>query len=94
LYKKLLIAQRDGDANEIAKAEAEIPQREREYKSVAVDYLQLLPSYFNSGCCCYSDGDITGIEITDGHIALIKWSIEKGREILESASFAELLDNN
>jgi predicted phosphodiesterase len=31
------------------------------------------PNYFNTGCCCYSDGDITGLEITQGKIRLIKW---------------------
>ena len=34
---------------------------------------KLKPSYFNSGCCCYNDGDITGIEIDTDHIRLIKW---------------------
>jgi predicted phosphodiesterase len=34
---------------------------------------KMKPSYFNSGCCCYNDDDITGIEIADGKIALIKW---------------------
>ncbi|MEJ7609927.1 MAG: metallophosphoesterase [Ferruginibacter sp.] len=37
----------------------------------------LKPSYFNTGCCCFSDGDITGIEIADGHIRLIKWYDEE-----------------
>jgi hypothetical protein len=32
------------------------------------------PTYFNSGCCCFSDGDITGIEIENGSIRLIKWT--------------------
>src|SRR5205085_8586724 len=36
----------------------------------------LKPSYFNSGCCCYNDGDITGIEIASGKISLIKWHSE------------------
>ena len=33
------------------------------------------PSYFNTGCCCFSDGDITGIEIAEGCIRLIKWTL-------------------
>ncbi len=37
----------------------------------------LKPSYFNSGCCCFDDGDITGIEICDGFIRLIKWYDEE-----------------
>jgi len=31
------------------------------------------PCYFNTGCCCYADGDITGIEIADGKIRLVRW---------------------
>jgi predicted phosphodiesterase len=31
------------------------------------------PTYFNSGCCCFNDGDITGIEIAEGFIRLVKW---------------------
>ena len=33
-----------------------------------------LPVYFNTGCCRYEDGDITGIEIEDGNMRLIKWA--------------------
>ena len=31
------------------------------------------PSYFNSGCCAYRDGDITGLELSEGEIRLIRW---------------------
>jgi len=31
------------------------------------------PCYFNTGCCRFSDGDITGIEITGKTISLVKW---------------------
>jgi UDP-2,3-diacylglucosamine pyrophosphatase LpxH len=31
------------------------------------------PCYFNPGCSCYNDGDITGIEIIDGEIRLVRW---------------------
>lgn len=37
----------------------------------------LKPSYYNTGCCCFDDGDITGIEIADGYIRLIKWFDEE-----------------
>jgi len=36
--------------------------------------LMEVPCYFNTGCCSYSDGDITGIEISEGEIKLIKFS--------------------
>ncbi|MFP5081849.1 metallophosphoesterase [Pedobacter sp. JCM 36344] len=53
-------------------------------------------TYFNSGCCCYSDGDITGIEIGEGMIRLIKWKTNEGdtrRILLEEASLELLLDS-
>jgi hypothetical protein len=31
------------------------------------------PCYFNTGCCSFGDGDITGIEIRDGSIFLVRW---------------------
>jgi len=31
------------------------------------------PCYFNTGCCSFGDGDITGIEISDGTIRLVRW---------------------
>ncbi|MCP9752693.1 metallophosphoesterase [Ferruginibacter sp. HRS2-29] len=52
------------------------------------------PSYFNTGCCCYDDGDITGIEIADGFIRLIKWYDEEvfsKRMVLEEKEIGELL---
>jgi hypothetical protein len=32
------------------------------------------PCYFNTGCCCFPDGDITGIELAAGEIRLVRWS--------------------
>jgi UDP-2,3-diacylglucosamine pyrophosphatase LpxH len=37
------------------------------------DTLKTSPSYFNTGCCRFRDGDITGIEITGQYIRLVKW---------------------
>jgi hypothetical protein len=31
------------------------------------------PCYFNTGCCSYGDGDITGIEIDGDLIRLVRW---------------------
>lgn len=36
------------------------------------------PCYFNTGCCSYYDGSITGIEIASGRIRLVRWTGEKG----------------
>jgi predicted phosphodiesterase len=55
--------------------------------------INLKPSYFNSGCCCYNDGDITGIEIAGAKISLVKWHLENdtsNRMILEEVSLQQL----
>ncbi|MGZ9165083.1 MAG: hypothetical protein ACXW4U_07895, partial [Anaerolineales bacterium] len=31
------------------------------------------PSYFNAGCCAFLDGDVTGLELSDGEIRLVRW---------------------
>lgn len=50
-------------------------------------------SYFNTGCCAFSDGDITGLEIADGQIRLVRWpnnQDEPKPQILERAPIREL----
>jgi hypothetical protein len=49
--------------------------------------------YANTGCCCYDDGDITGIEITvpDDEIRLVKWTPDGDRRVLASANLSEVL---
>lgn len=37
------------------------------------------PCYFNTGCCCFSDGSITGIELDEGEIRLVRWPDHDGR---------------
>ncbi|TXJ25906.1 MAG: metallophosphoesterase [Chitinophagaceae bacterium] len=93
LYKQFQAAEMNKDREAIASLYAEIRRREKEFTSVAVDYQTMRPSYFNSGCCCFIDGDITGIEISDASIRLIKWTKKDGtpkRELLEEISLEEL----
>ena len=57
------------------------------------DKKEIKPSYFNSGCCCYNDGNITGIEIAEGMMRLVKWTWEPKcctRLVLEEVSLNEL----
>ena len=59
-----------------------------------VEQSSIKPSYFNTGCCCFDDGDITGIEIANGFIRLIKWYQEKNisvRIVLEEIELEKLL---
>ena len=43
------------------------------------------PCYFNTGCCSFADGDITGLELVDGSISLVKWS-DKKKTVIDSSN--------
>lgn len=79
LYLRLEEAKMAGDAKAIQQISAEIPRRRREYDFVNHSFKNMKPSYFNSGCCCFDDGTITGIEISSGFIRLVKWSLTDGK---------------
>lgn len=90
LYKQLQTAiVAKNDVEEI-KLRSDILKLEKNFTAVAIDYMTMKPCYFNTGCCCYSDGDITGIEIADGDIKLIKWSVANGKQVLEKMSLVDL----
>ena len=79
LYQRLEKARTLDDADALKKIEEEIPRRKREYDYINQSFHSMKPTYFNSGCCCFDDGTITGIEIQDGFIRLIKWSLIQGK---------------
>lgn len=56
----------------LADLEGQIAARLREHPRCD-DPVQTLPAYFNTGCCIFDDGDITGMEIEDGVLRLVKW---------------------
>jgi UDP-2,3-diacylglucosamine pyrophosphatase LpxH len=77
---------------EIAHLKAEIKRREEKYPP-CTDTIKTKPSYFNTGCCRFEDGDITGIELDNGQIRLIKWTQdgpEFARKILEETPLSEV----
>ncbi|HYW50020.1 MAG TPA: hypothetical protein VE861_05405 [Gemmatimonadaceae bacterium] len=52
-----------------------------------------LPAYFNTGCCKFIDGDITGMEIEGGMLRLIKWKRSADgatRTVLQEAPLRDL----
>ena len=49
-----------------------------------------LPAYFNTGCCKFSDGDITGIEIHMGMLRLVKWKATGERMVLQEGALRDL----
>jgi predicted phosphodiesterase len=79
LYQGLEKARIRGDAEEVKKIMGELPRRKREYDFINHSFETMKPTYFNSGCCCFDDGTITGIEISDGNIRLIKWRLVNGK---------------
>jgi hypothetical protein len=79
LYNRLEKARTLNDAEAIKNIEAEIPRRKNEYDFIHPSFQKMKPTYFNSGCCCFDDGTITGIEISGGVIRLIKWSLVNGK---------------
>ncbi|HEY0039398.1 MAG TPA: metallophosphoesterase [Flavisolibacter sp.] len=94
LYRQLQIAEQMDDDTMLELIREEIKKRRFEYNHVSHDYLVMKPTYFNSGCCCFNDGDITGIEIENGYLRLIKWSAKGNvskRQVLEEEKLAFLL---
>jgi hypothetical protein len=53
------------------------------------------PCYFNTGCCSFGDGDVTGLEIADGEIRLVRWPDDEGDpapKLLASESLRTVLE--
>jgi UDP-2,3-diacylglucosamine pyrophosphatase LpxH len=52
------------------------------------------PCYFNTGCCSFGDGDITGLEINEGKIRLVRWLEDAGGAVgqeLEAVPLRQVL---
>ena len=95
LAKQLEKATAAGELNQVELYKKEIEKRKAEYAGKKILRTNAVPTYFNTGCCCFNDGDITGIEIADGFIRLVKWEIiEKGskRKVLEESPLFYLFD--
>lgn len=93
LYSELEEAKKVKDRNKITELEQQINHRHSKGDKLP-DFSGYLDTYFNSGCCCFNDGDITGIEIEDGCIRLIKWRYGKSQEserlVLEESKLGDL----
>ena len=90
LNKALQVA----DEEKVEKLQAELIFRQKEYEGKQANRLMAQPTYFNTGCCCFNDGDITAIEISEGMIRLVKWQEEgdqSKRMVLEESSLVYLV---
>ncbi|HYE56036.1 MAG TPA: metallophosphoesterase [Chitinophagaceae bacterium] len=95
LTTQLARAKEENDTTRIAELQAELEKRKAEYAGKQFLKTMAIPSYFNTGCCCFFDGDITGIEIADGDIRLVKWEQEKEvpqRKVLEQSPLTYIFD--
>ena len=92
LYASLNKAKKKGDLVNTAQLEKKISALHLQ-GDTQPDFYGYLDTYFNSGCCCFNDGDITGIEIADGCIRLIKWRYNhklSERVVLEECKLEDL----
>ena len=90
LERQLVAARSLGAADEIANLRAELEYaRVREARR---GFTMDQPSYFNTGCCCFADGDVTGLEIEAGEIRLVRWLDNEGRRQLQLLTKLKLED--
>ncbi len=95
LTKELALAKEQNNLELIKILSAQLDKRKAEYAGKQFIKTMVIPSYFNTGCCCFSDGDITGIEMSEGEIRLIKWEESEGqskRSVLESSSLGYIFE--
>lgn len=93
LNRQWFYAKEKNDQDTVNKIYDEVKLYRNRFDTIELDYAKYSPNYFNTGCCCFSDGDITGIEIEDGFIRLIKWKQDEGqskRILLEEKALSEL----
>ena len=68
-----LIAKGDQSSERCETIERRIKALEKKTTAIGTLVADSQPCYFNTGCCSFADGDITGIELSNGEIRLIKW---------------------
>jgi predicted phosphodiesterase len=94
IERGLAKARAGGDPRQVAELRAKIElARARERERGGPGFSMLKPFYFNTGCCSFSDGDVTGIEIAEGQIKLVRWPDDAGEpkpKILAQAVLKEV----
>jgi hypothetical protein len=68
-----------GKTSRIPELRAELEHARAEQRNSQKAFAITPPSYFNTGCCSFGDGDVTGIEIADGEIRLVRWPDDAGQ---------------
>jgi len=90
IQKQIEKAQRENNIAAIPALAQALRERKVEYSGKGLIRTKAQPSYFNSGCCCFSDGDMTTIEIDSGRIRLVKWQYENQQPVRKVLEESEL----
>lgn len=91
IEQELVKARTAGDLKRVAELRAQMElARAREREHGGSEFSMLKPCYFNTGCCSFSDGDVTGIEIAEGQIKLVRWPDDAGEPKPKILAQAEL----
>lgn len=72
-------AKATGDRDRVATLRAELEWTKVVQLRVAPPVPIQPPCYFNTGCCCFPDGDVTGLELADGEIRLVRWPTDEDK---------------
>ncbi len=95
IYKKIGLARKENNTALIKEIQDTLPIGANRDQTDP-DFSLYKKNYFNTGCCCFDDGDITGIEISEGSIRLIKWEYDGNgasqRILLEEERISSLFD--
>lgn len=96
LYLQLESAQKNGDKTMVEQMQNKLKAGQFTGNvSPRLEYSK--NTYFNTGCCCFSDGDITGIELEGHQIRLVKWKQNQqgaDRIVLEECELEQLLQSS
>jgi len=95
LNKQLDKARSQDHNDQVNELQQELERRQGEYAGKQFHKTMAIPSYFNTGCCCFVDGDITVIEIEGDSVSLVKWQEENDqpvRIVLEHAPLSYLFE--
>ncbi|RPA67682.1 metallophosphoesterase [Cyclobacteriaceae bacterium YHN15] len=93
LRERLAEAVKNGNSAQVEELEEKIKRHPSQCNGNGASNSKYKPTYFNAGCCCFSDNSISGIEISDGFARLVRWYDSVGeskREVLEELPLQEL----
>jgi hypothetical protein len=79
LERELETARDAGDTNRAAGARAQLEAQQARGRARKYDEPEIEPPcYFNTGCCCFPDGDVTCLELDRDSISLVRWPDDEG----------------